>query len=99
MARDIVRATVIAGAQCTPISPATKAYCSWLCTLSAGPRLPVLPPTTALVSDMFGVDRDLDNELLRVWQLVHELSEQLAHNQKVASTLQSQAGALKVTLS
>jgi hypothetical protein len=38
----------------------------------------------------------MDNELLRVWQLVHELSDQLAHNQKIANTLQSQAGVLKV---
>jgi hypothetical protein len=38
----------------------------------------------------------MDSELLRVWQLVHELSDQLAHNQKIANTLQSQAGALKV---
>jgi hypothetical protein len=38
----------------------------------------------------------MDSELLRVWQLVHELSDQLAHNQKIASTLQSQTGALKV---
>lgn len=41
----------------------------------------------------------MDSELLRVWQLVHELSDQLAHNQKIANTLQSQAGALKVRLS
>jgi hypothetical protein len=41
----------------------------------------------------------MDNELLRIWQLVHELSEQLAHNQKITSALQSQASALKVSLS
>ena len=38
----------------------------------------------------------MDNELLRVWHLVHELSEQLAQNQKIAGTLQSQASILKV---
>ena len=38
----------------------------------------------------------MESELLRVWQLVHELSDQLVHNQKIASILQSQAGALKV---
>lgn len=38
----------------------------------------------------------MDNELLRVWELVRELSDQLALNQKIASTLQSQAGVLKV---
>jgi hypothetical protein len=38
----------------------------------------------------------MDNELIRVWQLVNELSEQLAQNQKLANTLHSQAGSLKV---
>ncbi|KAK0500704.1 hypothetical protein EDD18DRAFT_1145496 [Armillaria luteobubalina] len=37
----------------------------------------------------------MDGELMRVWQLVHELSEQLAHNQKLTATLQSQARALQ----
>jgi len=37
----------------------------------------------------------MEGELLRVWQLVHELSDQLVHNQKIANALQSQAGALK----
>jgi hypothetical protein len=41
----------------------------------------------------------MDNELLLVWQLVNELSEQLAHNQKITTTLKSQAGALKVNTS
>jgi hypothetical protein len=40
----------------------------------------------------------MEGELLRVWQLIHELSDQLAHNQKIANTLQSQAGALKVCI-
>ena len=38
----------------------------------------------------------MDSELLRVWQLVNELSDQLAQNQNIANTLQSQAGILKV---
>lgn len=38
----------------------------------------------------------MDNELFRIWQLVHELSDQLAHNQEITKTLQAQAAALKV---
>jgi hypothetical protein len=38
----------------------------------------------------------MDNEFLRLWQLVHELGDQLAHNQKITSALQSEAEALKV---
>jgi hypothetical protein len=38
----------------------------------------------------------MDNELLRAWLLVHELSDQLAHNQKMTSALQSRATSLKV---
>lgn len=38
----------------------------------------------------------MDSDLLRVWQLIHELSDQLALNQKITSALQSQAGSLKV---
>ncbi|CAA7268068.1 unnamed protein product [Cyclocybe aegerita] len=37
----------------------------------------------------------MESELLIVWQVVNELSEQLAHNQKLANSLQSQAGLLK----
>ncbi|KAG5652924.1 hypothetical protein H0H81_003067 [Sphagnurus paluster] len=37
----------------------------------------------------------MDTEILRVWQLVHELSDQLALNQKITATLQAQAGSLK----
>ena len=39
----------------------------------------------------------MESELLLVWQVVTELSEQLAHNQKLASSLQSQASVLKVS--
>ncbi|KAI0830790.1 hypothetical protein BC628DRAFT_902914 [Trametes gibbosa] len=38
---------------------------------------------------------DLDNDLIRAWQILHELSEQNALNQKMASTLASQAHSLK----
>ncbi|KAH9858279.1 hypothetical protein C2E23DRAFT_920626 [Lenzites betulinus] len=38
---------------------------------------------------------DLDSELIRAWQILHELSEQNALNQKMASTLASQAHSLK----
>ncbi|TDL26397.1 hypothetical protein BD410DRAFT_741712 [Rickenella mellea] len=44
---------------------------------------------------MFSIERDMDSDLLRAWQLIHELSEQLAHNQKIVAALQSQANALK----
>ncbi|KAF8807926.1 hypothetical protein BYT27DRAFT_7166272 [Phlegmacium glaucopus] len=37
----------------------------------------------------------MENELLLVWQVVNELSDQLATNQKLAYNLQSQAGELK----
>ncbi|KAG6380829.1 hypothetical protein JVT61DRAFT_5215 [Boletus reticuloceps] len=37
----------------------------------------------------------MDNDLLRAWLLVHELSDQLAHNQKMTITLQSRAAVLK----
>ena len=45
---------------------------------------------------MLGIERDLDSELVRVWHLIHELSEQLAHNQQTTVKLQNQANALKV---
>ncbi|KAI0375483.1 hypothetical protein BV20DRAFT_1040855 [Pilatotrama ljubarskyi] len=38
---------------------------------------------------------DLDGDLIRAWQILHELSEQNALNQKMASTLASQAHSLK----
>lgn len=38
----------------------------------------------------------MDNDLLRAWLLVHELSDQLAHNQKMTAALQSRAVSLKV---
>ncbi|KAH8119800.1 hypothetical protein DFH11DRAFT_1685296 [Phellopilus nigrolimitatus] len=44
---------------------------------------------------MFGVERDTDADICRVWHMVQELSEQLAHNQKLVVSLQSQAGTLK----
>ncbi|EAU92312.2 hypothetical protein CC1G_00531 [Coprinopsis cinerea okayama7 len=39
--------------------------------------------------------RSMDTELIRTWQLISELSEQLTYNQKMAHSLQSQAGLLK----
>ncbi|KAL1762524.1 hypothetical protein FB107DRAFT_253778 [Schizophyllum commune] len=41
------------------------------------------------------MDARYDHELARVWQLVAQLSEQLAINQNVTATLQSQVDALK----
>lgn len=38
---------------------------------------------------------DMETELIRAWQLLHELSEQNAHNHKMSLALHSQAGALK----
>src|SRR5260221_11234788 len=38
----------------------------------------------------------MESELQLAWHIVSELSEQLAHNQKLANALQSQAGVLKV---
>ncbi|KAF9532111.1 hypothetical protein CPB83DRAFT_738607, partial [Crepidotus variabilis] len=37
----------------------------------------------------------MENELVLVWQIVSELSEQLVHNQKLATGLQNQASVLK----
>ncbi|KAG6874547.1 hypothetical protein C0992_007562 [Termitomyces sp. T32_za158] len=37
----------------------------------------------------------MDNDMLRLYQIVHELSEQLAHNQKFAASLQAHTAALK----
>lgn len=42
--------------------------------------------------------QNMDRELLKVWQLVHDLSEQLAHNQKITASLQNQAQSLQVSL-
>jgi len=39
---------------------------------------------------------DVDSDFVRTWTLIHELSDQLAHNQKMISTLASQAGLLQV---
>jgi len=38
----------------------------------------------------------METELIRVWQLVLELSEQLARNQELATSLKNQALVLKV---
>lgn len=45
---------------------------------------------------MYHQAQDMDSDFVRAWNLIHELSEQLAHNQKMISTLASQAGLLQV---
>jgi hypothetical protein len=39
---------------------------------------------------------DMDAELVRAWQLIVELSEQNARNQKIATELKAQANQLQV---
>lgn len=39
---------------------------------------------------------DTDADLVRAWQLLHELSEQNAHNLKLSTALRTQASTLKV---
>ena len=46
----------------------------------------------------YAMYHDLDGDLIRAWQILHELSEQNAINQKMAATLASQAHALKVCI-
>lgn len=41
----------------------------------------------------------METELIRVWQLVSELSEQLTRNQELATSLKNQAVVLKVSIS
>lgn len=38
----------------------------------------------------------MDTDFVRAWNLIHELSDQLAHNQKMIATLSSQASVLQV---
>lgn len=38
----------------------------------------------------------IENDLVKAWQLLHELSEYNAHNQKLAANLHSVANSLKV---
>jgi len=45
---------------------------------------------------MYHQTPDMDSDFVRAWTLIHELSDQLAHNQKMISTLASQAGLLQV---
>jgi len=40
---------------------------------------------------------DMDSNILQVWQLIHDLGDQLAVNQKLTTTLQTQAVSLKVS--
>ena len=45
---------------------------------------------------MYHQTPDMDGDFVRAWTLIHELSDQLAHNQKMITTLASQAGLLQV---
>ena len=45
---------------------------------------------------MYALERDLDAELVRVYQHIHELSDQLAHNHQIVISLQKDANRLKV---
>ena len=47
---------------------------------------------------MFAVERDIDSELVRAWQMLQELVEQQEHNQKLIATLKSRASSLKVRM-
>lgn len=40
----------------------------------------------------------METDLIRVWQLINDLSEQLVHNQKLATNIQVQASELTVGL-
>ncbi|KAJ8472483.1 hypothetical protein ONZ45_g16633 [Pleurotus djamor] len=55
--------------------------------------------TSAALSSKLSTKPTMDNELVRVWQLICELSEQLAMNQKVTSNLLSHAATLKTQAS
>ncbi|KLO20602.1 hypothetical protein SCHPADRAFT_897868 [Schizopora paradoxa] len=44
---------------------------------------------------MFGIERDPESDMIRVWHMVQELSEQLSHNQKLVAQLKAQAVNLK----
>lgn len=66
----------------------------------AGSRSP--PPLTLAAPyppriSPFTMYHDVDNDFLRAWQLLHELSEQNALNHKMSSNLHSLTDALKVT--
>jgi hypothetical protein len=45
---------------------------------------------------MYGVERDFDTDMMRVYHMVQELGDQLAHNNKIVGSLRSQASVLKV---
>ncbi|KAJ3570622.1 hypothetical protein NP233_g4280 [Leucocoprinus birnbaumii] len=79
----------------SPKSPLTVAHV-------AAPLVPVSMSDVDLEANSLNFHPFLQNapptmetELLRVWQLVSELSEQLARNQELASSLKSQAVVLK----
>ena len=45
------------------------------------------------------LSEEMDSDLLRLWGLVAELSDQLNNNRAVAAALQAQAGQVKVRIS
>ena len=51
----------------------------------------------SLLSHPVAMYHDLDGDLIRAWQILHELSEQNALNHKMAAALASQAHSLKVS--
>ncbi len=42
------------------------------------------------------LSEEMDSDLLRLWNLIHELSEQLNNNRAIATSLQLQAAQAKV---
>ena len=40
---------------------------------------------------------DIDTDLMRAWQLLHEISEQNTHNQKMSSILLTRVNPLKAS--
>lgn len=61
---------------------------------SGGSGRELLPPQS--VTRLMIVHENVEHELLRVWALISELSEQLQENRTVTADLRAQADALKV---
>lgn len=57
---------------------------------------PSAEPTSLHLSSPYAMYHDLDGDLIRAWQILHELAEQNALNHKIATSLASQAHSLKV---
>lgn len=45
-----------------------------------------------------GIERDVDADMMRAYQMVQELAEQITHNKNIVAQLQHQASLLKVFL-